>query len=173
MVIINSRLTLGRSYWFKILYGQLVYLSAPRGWVYFPTLCMPLPGSCVCVYMCVCVCVLCRVRRFATPWIIDCQAPLSMGFPRQEYWSGLPFSSPRDLPNPGIKPTSPVWQADSLPRSHLGSLAFRTWQLLVILIEALWISLGWRGCMSTIWAHISPSPSVQSWGLQVSATVFY
>ena len=39
-------------------------------------------------------------------WSVACQAPLSMGFPRQEYWSGLPFSSPGDLPDPGIKPTS-------------------------------------------------------------------
>ena len=44
-----------------------------------------------------------------------------MRFPRQEYWSGLPFPSPRDLPDPGIKPRSPVWQVDSLPVSHLGS----------------------------------------------------
>ena len=43
------------------------------------------------------------------------QAPLSMGFHRKEYWSGLPFPSPRDLPNPGIKPVSPALQADSLP----------------------------------------------------------
>ena len=52
---------------------------------------------------------------FATPWTIACQAPLSMGFSRQEYWSGLPFSSPEDLPNPGIEPKSPALQADSLP----------------------------------------------------------
>ena len=45
---------------------------------------------------------------FATPWTVDRQAPLSMGFSRQEYWSGLPFSSPGDLLNPWIKPTSPV-----------------------------------------------------------------
>jgi len=44
-----------------------------------------------------------------------------MGFPRQEYWSGLLFPSPRDSPDPGIKPTSPAWQADSLPLSHQGS----------------------------------------------------
>ena len=49
------------------------------------------------------------------------QAPLSMGFSRQEYWSGLPFSSPGDLSDSGIKPASPAWQADSLPLSHLGS----------------------------------------------------
>ena len=45
---------------------------------------------------------------FVTPWTVACQAPLSMGFPRQEYWSGLPFPSLGDLSNPGIEPTSPV-----------------------------------------------------------------
>ena len=50
----------------------------------------------------------------ATPWIVACQAPLSMGFSRQEYWSGLPFPSPGDLPVPGIEPRSPALQADSL-----------------------------------------------------------
>ena len=49
----------------------------------------------------------------ATPWTIFCQAPLSIGFPRQEHWSGLPFPSPGDLPNPGIGPRSPALQADS------------------------------------------------------------
>ena len=48
------------------------------------------------------------VRLFAAPWTVAHQAPVSMGFPRQEDWSGLPFPSPGDLPNPGIKPTSPV-----------------------------------------------------------------
>ena len=47
-----------------------------------------------------------RAQLFATLWTVACQAPLSMGFHRQEYWSGLPFPSPGDLPNPGIKPTS-------------------------------------------------------------------
>ena len=50
-----------------------------------------------------------------TPWTVACQASLSMGFPRQEYWSGLPFPSPGDLPNPRIEPWSPALQADSLP----------------------------------------------------------
>ena len=45
---------------------------------------------------------------FATPWTVAHQAPLSMGFPSQEYWSGLPFHSPGDLPDPGIEPTSPA-----------------------------------------------------------------
>ena len=51
----------------------------------------------------------------ATPWNVACQAPLSMRFSRQEYWSGLPFPSLRDLPNPGVEPGSSVLQADSLP----------------------------------------------------------
>ena len=50
----------------------------------------------------------------ATPWTVTYQAPLSMRFPRQEYWSGLPFSSPGDLPDPGIEPRSPASQTDSL-----------------------------------------------------------
>ena len=49
-----------------------------------------------------------RVQLLATPWTVDRQAPLSMGFPRLEYWNGLPFPSPGDLPNQGIEPTSPV-----------------------------------------------------------------
>ena len=61
------------------------------------------------------VCRLSRVRLFATPWAVARQAPLFMEFLRPEYWSGLPFPFPGDLPDPGIKPTSPAWQADSLP----------------------------------------------------------
>ena len=56
----------------------------------------------------------------ATPWTVDHQAPLPMGFSRQAYWSGLPFPSPGDLPNPGIKPGSPALQADSLPTELWG-----------------------------------------------------
>ena len=54
------------------------------------------------------------VRLFATPWTVARQAPLSMGFSRQEFWSGLPFPSPGD-PYPRIEPESPALQADSLP----------------------------------------------------------
>ena len=50
-----------------------------------------------------------------TPWTVACQAPPSMGFSRQEHWSGLPFSFPGDLPDPGIEPQSPAYQVDSLP----------------------------------------------------------
>ena len=70
-----------------------------------------------------CACKLSHIRLFVTPWTIPCQAPLSMGFSRQEYWNELPFPSPGDLPNSGIKPASPLSPAlvDSLPLSHLGS----------------------------------------------------
>ena len=61
-----------------------------------------------------------RVRLFVTPWTVANQAPLSMGFSRQEYWSGLPFPSPGDLPNPEIEPRCPTSQADSLPAEPQG-----------------------------------------------------
>ena len=53
--------------------------------------------------------------HLVTPWTVARQAPLSMGFPKQEFWSGLPFSSSGDLPDPWITPTSPALQADSSP----------------------------------------------------------
>ena len=62
-----------------------------------------------------------RVRLFATPWTVAYQAPLFMGFSRQEYWSGLPFPSPGDLPDPGIDPGSPALEADSLTSEPQGS----------------------------------------------------
>ena len=64
-----------------------------------------------------------RVRLFATPWTVARQAPLSMGFSRQEYWSGLAFPSPGDLPNPGIEPGSPALQADALSSEPPGKFS--------------------------------------------------
>ena len=57
----------------------------------------------MCVCVCVCVCVLSHVQLFTTPWTVACQAALSMEFSRQEYWSGLPFPTPGDLPDLGIE----------------------------------------------------------------------
>ena len=62
-------------------------------------------------FFCLFVCLVMN-DSFATPWTVACQAPLSMGFPRQEYWSVLPFPSPRDLPDSWLKPTplvAPAW----------------------------------------------------------------
>ena len=61
-----------------------------------------------------------HIQLFVTPWTVTCQAPLSMGFFRQEYWSGLPCPPPGDLPDPGIKPGSPALQSDSLPSKPPG-----------------------------------------------------
>ena len=67
-----------------------------------------------------------RVQPFATLWTVACQAPLSMGFSRQEYWSGLTFPPPGLLPNEGIKPESPALQADSLLSEPPGKLCYIT-----------------------------------------------
>ena len=61
-----------------------------------------------------------RIRLFATPWTVAYQALPSMGFSMQDCWSGLPFPSPGDLPNPGIKPASPTLQADALSSEPAG-----------------------------------------------------
>ena len=63
-----------------------------------------------------------RVLLFATPWTVAYQAPLSMGFSRQECWSGLPFPSPGDLPDPAIEPRSPALRADTLPSVSIEEL---------------------------------------------------
>ena len=60
------------------------------------------------------------IQLFATPWTVACQVPPSMGFSRQEYWSGLPFPSSGDLPDSGIEPGSPVLLADALPSEPPG-----------------------------------------------------
>ena len=75
---------------------------------------------CVCIhtYIYIYIYILSHVQHFAALWTVACQAPLSIGFPRWEYWSGLPFPSQRYLPDPGIKPMSPASSlllGDSLP----------------------------------------------------------
>ena len=93
-----------------------------------------------------------RVRLFATPWTVAYQAPPSMGFSRQEYWSGLPFPSLEDPPNPGIKPRSPTLLVDALTskppgkpkNTGLGSLSllqriFLTQELNLGLWQCRWI----------------------------------
>ena len=65
------------------------------------------------------------VYIFVTPWTEAHQAPVSMGFPWQEYWSELSFPPPKDLQIPGIEPASPALQVDSLPLSHQGTLRMR------------------------------------------------
>ena len=74
-------------------------------------------------------------NSFVTPWIVAHQALLSMGFPKKEYWSALPFSSPGDLPDLGIEPASPVLQEACLQLSHeFVSLLFFSFSHLFLLV---------------------------------------
>ena len=72
------------------------------------------------------------VQLFGTPWTVAYQAPPSMGFPRQEYWSGLPFPSPGGLADPRSEPGSPAMQADTLPSEPPEATII----IIVIVIEA-------------------------------------
>ena len=88
------------------------------------------------------------VRLFVTPWTVAYEAPPSMGFSKQEYWSGLPFTSPGDLPDPRIKPGSPALQADALSSKPPGKpqplFKQTSWQIMSSLIFFLfhnWESL--------------------------------
>ena len=73
-----------------------------------------------------------RVRLSVTPWTAAYQAPPSMGFSRQECWSGLPFPSPEDLPDPGTEPGSPALQADALPSEPPGKPKFSFFSLVAV-----------------------------------------
>ena len=67
-----------------------------------------------------------HVQLFVTQWTVAHQAPMSMGFSRQEYWSGLPFPSPGDRPDPGIEPGSPILQADTSTSEPPGKPSIQT-----------------------------------------------
>ena len=90
-----------------------------------------------------------RVRLFATPWTVAYKVPPSMGFSRQEYWSGLPFPYPGSLPDPGIELRSPALQADSLLTELSGTP--RVWGA-----SQVW------GCTLLGFFHLSPSSPVAS-----------
>ena len=78
-----------------------------------------------------------HVQLFATPWTVACQASLSLGFSRQEYWSGLPFPTPGDLPHPGIEPKSP--KSSALVGGFFTTSA--TWEALFTLYLALYFKI--------------------------------
>ena len=77
----------------------------------------------LCLVYCYCYCLVAILvaNYFVTPWTVTCQTPLPTSFPRQEYWSGLPFPSPGDLPNPGIEPCLPHCRQTLYHLSHQGS----------------------------------------------------
>ena len=99
-----------------------------------------------------------HVGLFATPWTVTCQAPLSMGFFRQEYWNGLPFPSPGNLPDAGIEPMSPVLVGGFFTTEPLGSEGTKSG-------SSLWSSSPTPRHRSTqgiseqdrcpVWAHLS------------------
>ena len=117
-----------------------------------------------------------RVWLFVTPWTVAYQASLSMGFSTQEYWSGLPFLSPGDLPNPGIEPRSPALEADALTSEPPGKPkiaecwidAFELW-CWRRLLRVLWTA---RRSSQSILKEISPGCSLEGLILKLQLQYF-
>ena len=124
-----------REWTFLLLYPTLsVVLGYSRHRKLYPLICFTLRSDFVVKarwvidYSCLLLLLVTKsCLTLCTPWTVACEAPLFMGFPRQEYWSGLPFPTTGDLPHPGIKPEFDQfqlilitlhWQANSLPLSH-------------------------------------------------------
>ena len=123
-------------WWSEMPLGALNFRSA---W-YVPQRLLTL----VCHQEMSCAQLLSHVQLFATPWTVTCHALLSMRFPRQDYWSGLPFPSPADLPDPMIKPMSPALQTGSLPLAPPGNTIIRkywSWQSKLMVSFHLWLYL--------------------------------
>ena len=89
-----------------------------------------------------------HAQLFAIPWTAAHQASLFMGFSRQGYWSGLPFPSPGDLPDPGIKPRSPALQARSLPTELPGKLKYIIYKVAGQMLKPSWSFLLWSSLMA-------------------------
>ena len=121
-------------------------------------------------FVCVCVCAqsLSCVQPFATPWTVVCQAPLCMGFSRQEYWNRLPFPPPGKLPDPGVEPECPVTPelAGRFFTTELPGLkSFRPW----VKQTCAWISAP----PLTDWAHLTTLLlSLSDFNLKVRRFVF-
>ena len=103
-------------------------------------------GSIIHVYVSVRACMLSHVWTFATPWIVAHQAPLYLGFSKQEYLGGLPFSSPREPPYPRMEPESlafPALAGRFFTLCHLGSLVFFPYAFLIIFFFHILFHYGW------------------------------
>ena len=94
-----------------LLFCLFAFFTRYRGHIYLIPHCVP--GGALVAKLC---------PTLVTPWTVARQTPLSIGFSRQEHWSGLPFPSPGDLSDPGIEPGSPALQADSLPTEPPGKI---------------------------------------------------
>ena len=108
-----------------------------------------------------------RVRLFVTPWTVACQAPLSMGFSRQEYWSRLPFPSPGDLPYTGIEPRFPAQQGDSFPIEPPGKHCLICTELQFYKMKRLKIMETDGGDGYTLWMYLMPL----NWTLKMAKMV--
>ena len=95
-----------------------------------------------------------HVWIFVTPWIVPCQTPLSMGFPRQEYWSGVPFPPPGGLPDPGMDPCLLHWQVGSSPLCP--------WEALWWVLDCVSAALN-SEALQDRGSAASPFPSTSSW----------
>ena len=132
-----------------------------------------LSHSCAVVLSC-----LSHVQLFETPWTVARQAPLSLGFSRQEYWRGSPCPLPGNLPNPGIETRSPTLQADSLPskppgkpkNTGVGSLSLlqgsfltqeSNWGLLHL--RQILYQLSYQGSLSHSWGKVKEIEYIQKW----------
>ena len=98
------------------------------------------------------------VQLFATPWTVAQQAPLSMEFFRQEYWSGLPFPPPGYLPNPGIKPGSPSLQADALPSEpHMYIFHLHHVKVLIFILSDFSLDFRYQQFLASLYNHLAIS----------------
>ena len=115
------------------------------------------------------------VRLFVTPWTVARQAPLSMGFSRQEYWSGLPYPSPEDLPNARTEPWSPALQEDSLQFGLQGSLS--SWLLMKVMVRKVILpsrhQFSWLPLDHSHWTLTKPCTSVSLWFFLRSVNFFF
>ena len=128
--------------------------------------------------LCFLCCHFSRVQLSVTQWTVACQAPLSMGFPRQEYWTGLPCPSPGHLPDLGMEPESPSLQTDSVPLSHPGNPGHELPQFWKLATKKMGTSGPWNwrltvpkatkmtlvrplktsGKMTVLFLHVAPLP---------------
>ena len=114
------------------------------------------------------------VSLFVTPWTVAYQAPLFMGFSRQEYWNGWLFPSPGDLPNPGIKPRSPTLEADSLlaePPGKLKNTRVGSLSLLQGNFQTQELNWGIMHCRQMLYQLSYPGSSWQIEGKKVETVI--